>query len=309
MRTRQYWFRLLRFAALLLAAVLILLPLLLGFVSVWGLTHPFCNPGGTPAQYGLNYEEITFASSDGITQQGYFIPGSSGATVIIAPAYANGRGGDLHYAAIFNRAGFNVITFNGRVCTSYGHTSLGYVEIRDVRAAYDYLGTRPELDRERVTLHGFSSAGATVLMAAAEMPQIRGVSAEGNYVNLPDALGIGDQQSNYAAALFLWASETTYQLVTGYNISVLRPIEVVGNIGARPVLLIYGSRDGAINEAPRLRDAAAAGGAQVELWVIEGAGHGSYIAVAGAEFERRVITFHCGAVGGVLELELTPRCA
>ncbi len=307
MRNRRYWLRLTRLFVVALVAALILLPIVLGAVSMWGLTHPFCNPGANPAQFGMTYEEITFNSTRGVTQQGYFMPGTNGATVIIPPAYGNGRGGDLHYAAIFNRAGFNVLTLNGRVCTSYGRTSMGYVEVEDVEAAYDYLLTRGDVDGTRVTLHGFSSAGATSLMAAARMPQIRGVSAEGNYVDMPQALGI-HQPKTYFDALFLWAAGITYRLVINEDLSVLSPIITVANIGERPVLLIYGSYDGGIADAPRLRDAAAAGGAQVELWVVEGAGHGQYIAVAGAEFVRRVVTFHCNAVSGTLELEPTPRC-
>src|SRR5689334_11953426 len=129
MHNRRYWFRLIRLFSIALIAGLLLPPLGLGVFVMWGLTHPTCNSGGTPTQFGMPFEEITFPSTRGVTQQGYFIPGTNGATVIIAPAFGNGCGGDLHYADIFNRAGFNVITFNGRACTNYGRISLGYVEV------------------------------------------------------------------------------------------------------------------------------------------------------------------------------------
>jgi alpha/beta superfamily hydrolase len=307
MRTRGYWLRLLRLFVVALAAALILLPMGLGAAMMWGLTHPLCNHGGSPAQFGLPYEDITFPSTHNITQQGYFMAGRGGAAVIIPPAYGNGRGGDLHYAAILNRAGFSVITFNGRVCTSYGRSSMGYVEVEDVEAAYRYLLMRADVDANRVTLHGFSSAGATSLMAMAQMPQLLGASAEGNYVDMREAMGTY-QAASYFDALFVWSASLTYRLVIGEDISVLSPINAAEAIGARPLLLIYGSNDGAVSSAPRLRDAASAGGADAELWIIEGAGHGQYIAVAGAEFERRLVTFHCNAVGGVLQLEPSPRC-
>jgi pimeloyl-ACP methyl ester carboxylesterase len=307
MRTRGYWLRLLRLFVVALVAALILVPISMGAAGMWGLTHPPCNPGGAPSQFGMSYEDITFPSTHDITQQGYFMQGRNGATVIIPPSYNSGRGGDLHYAAILNRAGFNIITFDGRVCTAYGRTSMGYIEIEDVEAAYVYLLTRAEVDGGRVTLHGFSSAGATSLMAAARMPAIRGVSAEGNYVDMREAMGI-QQPDTYFDALFVWAAGVTYRLVIGQDISVLSPITAAEQIGARPVLLIYGTGDGAFGSAPRLRDAAISGGAQAELWIVEGAGHGQYIAVAGTEFERRIVTFHCNAVGGILELEPSPRC-
>ncbi|MBC7810869.1 MAG: hypothetical protein H7175_06975, partial [Burkholderiales bacterium] len=156
-RGRRYWLRLLRMFVFVLVAALVLVPLLFGGMMMWGLLHPGCNVGAAPTQ---PYETVTFPSTRGVTQQGYFVPGTNGGTVIVVPAYGNGHGGESYFVNVLNGAGFNVLTLDARVCTNYGHLTLGYVEVEDVQAAYDYLLTRDDVDPERVNLHGFSSAGS-----------------------------------------------------------------------------------------------------------------------------------------------------
>src|SRR5687767_6454774 len=110
MRDRRYWLRLFRLFAVALAVTLLAVPMALGGVMMWGLTHPGCGRTVDPSQYGLAYEDVSFTSPRGYMLRGFFMPGDNGATVLVVPTYANDRGGDLPDAAIFNRAGFNVLT-------------------------------------------------------------------------------------------------------------------------------------------------------------------------------------------------------
>lgn len=214
--------------------------------------------------------------------------GVNGATIIIAPAYANGRGGDLHYADVFHRAGFNVLTMNSRVCTSYRQISLGYQEVEDVEAALNYLSGRADIDSQRISIHGFSSAGATSLMAAARLPQIRAVSAEGGYEDFPTALGLG-QPADFFTTLFRESKVLAYRLFIGSDITELSPLNAIHQIAPRPILLIYGSLEITLPGAYQMLERA---GTNAELWVVEGSDHGGYLMVAREEFEQRVATFH-----------------
>jgi dipeptidyl aminopeptidase/acylaminoacyl peptidase len=292
---RRYWLRLFRVFIIALAVALFLLPLALGFLSVWGLTRPPCNLGGDPGAFNPSYENIRFHSRNGLELDGYFIPGTNGATIINVPTFNMGRGAQLHYAQVFNEAGFHVLTFNARVCTSQGWISLGYQEVEDVQAAYDYLKTRPDVDISRVSLHGFSSASATAIMAAARMPEIRAVSAEGGYHNYNAVLELG-QARNYFDALYQAGFAGGYRLITGDDMDVLSPIEVVDQFGTRPLLLIYGSKEVSLSGARQMLARAESAGVPVELWVVEGAEHGNYLSVAPVEFVRRVVGFHQSAL-------------
>jgi dienelactone hydrolase len=295
LRTRRYWFRLIRLFVMALLAALFLLPTAMGALGAWALTHPGCYPGADPGQYGMPYEDVAFPSSRNIIQQGYFIPGDNGATLIVVPAYSSGRGAELHYADMFHRAGFNVLTVNSRTCTSRGMHSLGYQEVEDVEAAYNYLSTRPDVNPERVSLHGFSSAGATSLMAAAQLPQIRSVTAEGGYHDFGAMLGIENPRTVFDR-LFTFGATITYTLVTGDDIGRLNPLEAVGQIAPRPLLLIYGSQEVSLPGARLMLERALQNGVDAELWIVNGAGHGNYLSVAPDEYVRRVVTFHSAAL-------------
>jgi pimeloyl-ACP methyl ester carboxylesterase len=292
---RRYWLRLLRLFVVAVAAALVILPVMLGVVSMYALTHPPCSPGGSPASINLPFEDITLTSTNDLKVAGYFIPGTNGAAIIIPPAYSGGRGSSLHYARVFNQAGFAIVLFESRVCTAQGWISLGYQETDDVEAAYRYLLTRPDVDPTRVGLHGFSSAGATSLMVMARMPQIRAASAEGGYHDYNAVFGTVND-GIYFDKLYRWAALLTYRLITGGSPDDLSPISTIPQIGPRPVLLVYGSRETSLPGARQMLARAQESGVPAELWVVEGAGHGNYLSVAPEEFVRRVVGFHLAAL-------------
>jgi uncharacterized protein len=294
---RHYWLRLLRLFVIALMATLVFLPFSLGAVTIWGLTHPACNAALDPGVFNLSSESVDFRSTNGLQEQGYFIPGSNGATIIIAPAYNSGRGAELDVASVFNNAGFSVLTLNSRACTEHGWISLGYQEVDDIQAAYDYLQTRPDVDAARIGLHGFSSAGATVIMAAARMPEIRSVSAEGGYHDYPTALGLGGS-SNILIQIYQFGATTAYRLITGDDMHLLSPISVIDKIAPRPLLLVYGSLELSLPGARAMLERAHETGVQADLWVVEGANHGQYLKVAPEEFVRRLVSFHQAALLG-----------
>lgn len=300
-RRRRYWLRLLGLTVVALVAALLLLPFGLGVLLMWGLTHVGCAPGGTPDAYGLVAESIEFESPRGYTLGGFFLPGDgSGATVIVVPALANDRGGDLADAAVLNRAGFNVLTFDSPVCAGAAVHSLGYAEADDALAAYAYLTTRADVDPDRVSISGFSSAGSTSLFAAARQPALRAVSAKGGYHNLAEQLGLG-QDHGVVHALIALGADVGYRLTTGLDVRQLSPLAVIDQITPRPILLIYGSREVSLPGARQMLARAEASGGDVTLWVVDGAGHGDYQQVAGAAYEQRLVAFHRAALLGEAE--------
>jgi uncharacterized protein len=289
---RKYWSRLVRLFIVVLVLALSLVPLLSGAIFMWRLTHPTCGYGSNPGDFGYEYEDVRFPNKRNLTLDGYFIPGTNDATVIVVPTYGNGRGGDLHYADVFHRAGFNVLTFNSPVCAGASHHTLGYEEADDVQSAYDYLVTRADVNSDRVSLHGFSAGGSASLMAAAKIPAIRAVSAEGGYHDYATEMGLG-LTNNWFDTLFTWGIAGSYMLVTGHSVYDLSPLNVIDQIAPRPILLIYGSREVTLPGARKMLERA---GSNAELWVVEGAGHGQYLQVAREEFERRVVEFHRNAL-------------
>ncbi len=283
--------RVLRRLGLVLAIFLLiafLVPVGLGWLSFWAVTHPPCGVGPAPDQYNLQAEDISIPSRIGVEFRGYFFPGTNGATIIVPPAYGQNRTGLLHEVHILVRRGFNVLTYDSRPCTGIAPHSLGIWEADDILDALAYLETRDNIDLSRIGLHGFSQAGASNLFAAARSTAFKAVVAEGGYVDYGlQTLSIG-QSSDPFTVLFGLGAQFAYRIVTGFQMSQLKLLEVIPDIAPVRVLLVYGTHELTLAGA---RQAAEAGD-HVSLWEVPGATHGAYVAAVGeAEFGRYVAGF------------------
>lgn len=291
---RYRWRRMLILAALAVTLTVVAVPSALGFLTTYRLLYAPCGQDShTPADFGLPWEDVTIAGRAG-NFRAYFIPGTNGATVILPPPSQAGRGNRLHEADVLARHGYAVLTFESRRCADAGPFSLGYEEADDIGDALAYLQTRADVQPERIGVLGFSSAGAAAVMAAARYPALRAVIAEGGYGDFAEgtlALGTGGPLE----ALYKKAIAVSYRLLSGVELARLSPQTVIGQIAPRPVLLIYGSRESTLDGARRQL---AAAGPTADLWVVDGAGHGDYLAVAPEEYETRVIAFFDAALLG-----------
>ncbi len=287
---------------LILAALAVLLavgctPTTLGFITTYGLLNPPCSDDGrTPGEFGHTWEDVALTASAGGTFRAFFIPGTNGATVIIPPPYGGGRGVRLHEADVLARHGYAVLTFESRRCAGMGALSLGYKEVSEVGDALAYLRTRADVDPARIGIFGFSSAGATAVMSAARYPDLRAVVAEGGYGDFAEgAVGMGAGDGTFLETIFKWSLGMSYHVISGVDIDRLSPIDVIGQIEPRPILLFYGSRERSL---PGAYDQLEAAGPNATLWIVPGATHGNYLDVAPAEFERRLVAFFDAALLG-----------
>ncbi len=294
-----------RLLGLLVSAVLltvIAVPVGAGFAFTATLLSPPCDDhGATPADLGYAYEDVTLAARAGGHFRAFFIPGGrddtgpNGAAIIIPPAYGGGRDSNLPDAGVLARHGYSVLIFESRRCAGMGRLSLGYNEMDEVADALAYLLTRPEIDPARIGVLGFSSSGATAVMAAARMPELHAVIAEGGYGDLAEG-AFGTAGHGALLTLYEWSVRASYRLLSGVSLDKLSPLDVIDQIAPRPILLIYGSREITLEGA---RQQLARAGDNATLWVVEGAGHGQYLERAPVEYEQHVIAFFDGALLGV----------
>ncbi len=288
----SYWLRLLGFFVLTLVIALISLPVLLGALVTLGLLYAPClDSHPTPADYGYEWEDITIQARAGGSFRGYFIPGTNGAAIIIPPTGSSSHNARLPEAVVLLRHGYSVFTFESRLCAKMGSLSLGYREVDEVADVLNYLLKRQDVDPERIGIKGFSTAGATAIMATARLPALRAVVAEGGYGDFAkNALDPGPSSglTAYFWALYHWSTRLIYRLATGLDIDSLSPVSAIGDIAPRPILLIYGSQERSL---PAGRQQKVAAGDNAELWIVPGAGHGNYLNVAPEEYEARVVAF------------------
>lgn len=291
--------RLLIAALIALVAVvltLILVPVVLGISfthTITTLTGRGCGPTTSPETFDLPFEEVTFhATESNRDVRGYFIPGTNDVTILVPPTGNIGNGNLMHEIAVLNAHGYAVLVYESRGCHGYQYHSLGYAEVAEVRDALDYLDSRTDVNMDNIGIHGFSTAGATAIFAAARFPEIKAVIAEGNYHDFAEHLA--DSANGWYGAFYMLGVKLNYRLITGLDMAVLSPVSVIGQIAPRPILLIYGTAEPALYGG-RLELAAA--GTNAELWEVEGAGHGGYWHVDAEAFEQRVIGFYNRAFG------------
>jgi fermentation-respiration switch protein FrsA (DUF1100 family) len=248
-----------------------------------------------PEAFGLAYEDVSFVTDDGLRLRGWFVPPSdpSRAALLVNPGYGDHRGDAITTTAMLARHGYGVLSFDWRaVGESEGtQSTVGFDEVRDVRAAMAWLRARPEVDPARLGALARSAGAAALIHAAADDPSIRAVVAETTFSTLPDMVAMGVHAKTGLPAfpfapLIVWFGERE----TGRHIADVRPVDDIGRLAPRPVLLIRAGRDTWVPafNADRLY---AAAGEPKELWDVPEAEHSQVSRDVPAEYEARVAGF------------------
>lgn len=254
----------------------------------------------TPQEIGLAFEEVWFASRDGLKLHGWFIPGREGGTapknvtVIMGHGHAGNKEPDLEYARFFQQAGYNVFMFDFR-----GHgrsegprgSSMGYWERLDVHGAVDYLLGRGQ---ERFAVFGISMGASILIMAAAENPYIRAVIADSAYAHLHRSIA-AEINNLYRAPMWLarLLAQYAWNIFAGHHrfpTKSTSPADYIAQIAPRPVLLIHGDQDKItrIENAYILHKMAKQ---PKEMWIQPGVPHAAGYTSYGPAYERRVLDF------------------
>jgi alpha-beta hydrolase superfamily lysophospholipase len=123
---------------------------------------------------------------------GWFFPGlKSAPTILLCPGYAAGREELLPLATGLQDHGYNVLLFDfasrGLHAT---YSTLGFREVRELRAAISAIAARPDVDRSRFGLWG-TNVGAYAAVAAAEAdPRVQALVVESLYDRPEDMLSL-----------------------------------------------------------------------------------------------------------------------
>jgi uncharacterized protein len=279
----------------LLILLLLVFGLYIPYLKAYGLVHPARTfPGRTPAEAGMpEFQSVEFPSSDGLKLRGWYIPSKNGAVVIFVHGHGANRSEFLDEAALVTRRGYGALLFDVR---NHGEsegerTTLGLIEVNDVEGAVEFVHAQPDADATRIALFGHSMGGAIVLLAAAQMPEIAAVITQSAYSSIEDNIAEGVQELT-GLPPFPFAPLVIFfgQREAGVDIRAVRPVDVIRQIGPRPVLLIHGENDALIpvQNAQRLYDAAQE---PKQLYILPGTAHGGFLQAAPDEYPRRTLAF------------------
>lgn len=241
----------------------------------------------TPAEIGLEFEEVVFPSSDGTRLHGWFLPAPSGARGSLLFLHGNAENISTHLGAVYwlPKQGFNVFLFDYRgFGRSEGEADIVGAHL-DAAAALRYLAGRQEVDPNRLVVFGQSIGGAVALYTAATTDvSIRAVVAESAFASYP-----GIMREKMSEALLTWPLQwIAYGVTSRYD-----PIRVIRQIPPASLLLIHGDQDTIIPVEESRRLYAAAAGDKA-LWIVPGGGHISAFAPGVPEssaYRSRLVAF------------------
>ncbi len=246
------WRRILK--RVIISLIIVAIVLVFG-VFPWGLaalvtsarTRPMDrNLTETPADFGAQFKDVEFQTSDGVKISGWLVPsGAKHATIIFSHGLFRSRRELLERAMDLSKLGYGALLYDQRNHGASGaaRVTLGYNERLDVEAAVRFL-----LDEVRTTdkivLLGISMGASAALLAAAETPDVAAVISDSSFLSFKDTV---DHHVNMFLRLprFPFSNELRFyiQRRAGFDGSQLDALEAVKRIGDRPVMFIAAAHD------------------------------------------------------------------
>lgn len=188
----------------------------------------------TPAAWGLKYESVDFKSGDSTALHGWFIPAKNktAATAKGTIVFSHGNAGSMSYhlgfCAWMAEAGYNVLLYDYRGFGKSGGSVGRRGMIDDVKAAFAYAASRPDIDANRLISFGHSLGGAQSVTALGEF-HVKGLRA----------IIIDGAFASYRGMARIIGGQLGESLVT----DELAPKDFVKKLPHVPFLVVHGEND------------------------------------------------------------------
>ena len=142
---------------------------------------------------------------------------------------------------------------------------------------------------------GESMGAVTAIRAAARLPQIKAVVVASPFPTLKEGVTNVWRGTGLPAFPFVPLQVLFGRWQTGLDLDDLRPLDDVGAISPRPILILAGGQDPITGPDAGQRYYAAAGEPK-ELWFESDLGHLNFLETYPNEYERRVVGFFDAAL-------------
>lgn len=253
-------------------------------------------PAGSPADYGMTYEEITFPSTvDNTELRGWYLPGGGRSTVIVMHGGRANRAdklmGLLELSVDLAKKGFNVLTMDRRGC---GFSALpryrdrAHFE-RDFAGAVEYIKQRNGRDEE-IYLFGNSVGAMAAFLYTWEHngDGIRAIIADSA---LESKIGTAKRLLNTGVRGFtLLAYGALYFGEKCFGMPHYDTVDIVGEISV-PILVVVGDRDRIIPVEAARQILTASGNPADDIVVIPGAAHSCTYRTDPEGYIEKVVSF------------------
>ena len=248
--------------------------LLLTYIQVRIRLYPVSAPVA-PQPADSPFQRVSFETDDGLTISAWYAPPTAraGQAILFLHGLEGNRDQLLPQAAFILEAGYGALLIDFR---NHGEsdgtvTSMGFHEIKDARAAYEFLLARPEV--KAAAIWGFSMGGAVACKLMSEV-DATGLVVDATFSDFPAQVRARAIRQGYPAALSEWLFIGVYGALSDSSPADVRPAEDIAQVHG-PVLLFHGNEDDAVSvtEARQL----AAANPRVRLSIYAGGGHGDLL--------------------------------
>jgi len=277
---------------------IILLALILFFAFIFVVAYKMVTPpreikNWTPKDAGIEYEEVTIPTSDGLKLKGWWIDRGSEKTIIPLHGYTSSRWGFYIIPMIetLAKSGYNVLAFDFRAHgESEGkYTTVGDRELIDLISAIDWLKKEKPSSDKRIGLIGYSMGAMVAIRALAEDERVCCAVADSPPMYLDKT---GARSLKYFANLPKWLYyfvKPISKMITGAK--EVHPIAYADRV-KKPLLLIAGEKDPIVKveEVKEFYERNKKINPDVELWITEAA-HVRTIQLMPEEYKGKVLQF------------------
>ncbi len=230
----------------------------------------------TPGKWGFRFEDVDFTSEDGTRLHGWFLPARGAkplGTVVFSHGNAGSLGHHIGFVMWLVEANYNVFMYDYR---GFGKSG-GGVDRRgmldDVRAAFNYVATRADVDPDRLISYGHSLGGSKSITALAEKP-VRGLRA----------VIIDGAFSSYQSMARIVGGQLGANLVT----DEWAPKDFVEKLAPVPLLVIHGALDEVV-PITQGRELFKAAKQPKTLFEVQSGRHGDALSRDGGAYRKRMI--------------------
>jgi len=254
-----------------------------------------------PADFGLEYVDVSFPSRDGLTLRGWWLEGGDDGPVIVVVHGSEGNRADpaermLGIAKDLVSHGYSVLMFDmrGHGESEGQHISAGLYEKNDLLGAIDYIRGRGI--ENKIGVLGFSMGAAVCLMAAPESEEIDAVVADAAYADIVSIIESEFAERSDLPKFFIPIILSMTRNIYDVDFTAIKPEEAV-KVTSMPVFIIHGEQDEIIpvEHAYRLKEASQ--NPESRLWIVPEAEHANSYLVRPTEYKERVISFFDEVLG------------
>jgi pimeloyl-ACP methyl ester carboxylesterase len=249
-----------------------------------------------PDQFKLVFESIDFRTSDSVDLKGWFIPAISGETnktIIFCHGWGSNRGEVLKDTYFLAEHGFNLFYFDFRASgESKGEiSSVGYLEIKDLESAIEFLKHYKPHAFEKIGILGISMGGSVATYAASKYDEIKCVLLESTFYSYSRVVANWSwsrMKIPYYPLVPLTLLFVRLKLAT--DPELFSTVHYIDRLSV-PVLFINGDHDDLVpvKDVQILFEKCKS--SKKDLSIIIGASHGKCAEVGGQEYREKVFKF------------------